>query len=186
MGSKKGSDKKVADQISPKGPGSYNTFLNRCLTELEAKNHALSDQYGLGSYGRWDVDQTTGVLTFSNKGVAAIVCDVDFLGSFSSVTNTWLWGWANESILEPLTKNVLRVREYGEREGWDDLVTRKIECSEDEAWSFAAAALRILDGLGVYRGPTGNGCVMMMIKTIQKVSGQKSSRSRRKSAASQD
>ena len=89
-----------------------------------------------------------------------------FLGSFSSQTNTWLWGWANRSILEPLTKEVLRVKEYGEREGLMDLVERKIECTEDEAWAFAAVAVRILGGLGVYRGPTGNGCVMLMIKTI--------------------
>jgi hypothetical protein len=158
--------KRSAGQITPKRNDQYNTLLNDCLAELGVKNQYLSDRYGLGSHARWDVDQNTGVLTFSNKGIPEVVCDVDFLGSFSGLTNTWLWGWANTSILEPLTKEVLRVKEYGEREELNDLVERKIECTEDEAWAFAAVALWILGG---------NGFVMMMIKTIRKVNGEQPS-----------
>ena len=107
---------KTAEQSTPKGDDRYNTLLNDCLAELRVKNQHLSDQYGLGSHARWDVDQNIGVLTFSSEGIPEVVCDVDFLGSFSNQTNTWLWGWANRSILEPLTKEVLRVKEYGERD----------------------------------------------------------------------
>lgn len=74
--------KKTAEQNTPQCNDRYNTLLNDCLAELGAKNRRLADQYGLGSHARWDVDQNTGILTFSNEGIPAVVCDVDFSRQF--------------------------------------------------------------------------------------------------------
>jgi hypothetical protein len=162
--------------MNPKSEDLYSKLLNSSLAEMNAMNQRLADGYGLGSHDRWDVDQTTGVLAFSNGGATEVICDVEILGTYSSITSTWLWGWANESVLKVLTENVLRVKEYGEREGLNDLRERKVECSEAEAWAFAALASKVLGGLGVYRGPTGRGYVMMMIKTIRKADGEQCNR----------
>ena len=50
-------------------------------------------------------------------------------------------------------------------------VTRKVSCSEDDAWGFAAVANRLANANGVYRGPSGTTLVFM---TFGKVKLEKS------------
>ena len=95
--------KKIADQITPQADSEYNALLRECMSEVEGKNQILSKEYGLGSFERWDIDQEVGELGFSNQGDPKLVCEVVILGSYSNVSETWLWGWANESLLENLT-----------------------------------------------------------------------------------
>ena len=157
----------VADQITPSCDDEYNRFLLECVAEVEQKNAALAEQYGFGRFERWDLDQETGELVFSDGGVPKLICKVVVLGSFSDSSQTWMWGWANASLLDHLTDATKKVKAYGEEKNICDLVTAKTEATEGEAWALAACACRILEGLGLYRGPTGNGCVIMMITDIE-------------------
>ncbi|WP_371873425.1 hypothetical protein [Massilia phyllostachyos] len=45
--------------------------------------------------------------------------------------------------------------------------TRKIHCSEDEAWAFAAVANRLGNANGVYRGPDGTALVFMTFGEVK-------------------
>ena len=159
--------KKVADQITPSCDDDYNKLLNDCVAEVERKNQKLADEYGFGSFERWDIDQEIGELIFSDGGVPKLVCSVTMLGSFSEQSETWMWGWANPSLLEPLTRDTTAVRDYGEKNGIEDLTAEKTAATEGEAWALSALACRILSGIGLYRGPTGNGFVIMMLKDIK-------------------
>ncbi|WP_269542385.1 DUF6882 domain-containing protein [Cerasicoccus fimbriatus] len=160
--------KKVADQITPKRDREYNEYLVERVKEVEELNSNLSQQYGLGSYERWDIDQEVGDLLFSNAGEVQLSCKVVILGSYSSVSETWMWGWANPSLLDHLTKDTERLIEYGEQHNISDLTEPKTEATEDEAWALSAFACRILGGRGLYRGPTGNGFIIMMITELTK------------------
>lgn len=160
--------KKIADQITPSCDDDYNKLLNECIAEVERKNQKLADEYGFGSFERWDIDQEIGELVFSDGGVPKLVCSVTMLGSFSEQSETWMWGWGNSSLLEPLTRDTNAVREYGEKNGIEDLTAERTPATEGEAWALSALACRILSGLGLYRGPTGNGFVVMMLKGIER------------------
>jgi hypothetical protein len=160
--------KQVADQITPSCDDEYNQLLRECAAEVEGKNTELAAEYGFGQFERWDIDQEIGDLIFSDGGVPTLICKVVVLGSFSESSQTWMWGWANPSLLDHLTDQTKKVRAYGEEKNVPDLVTEKTEATEGEAWALASYACRILDGLGLYRGPTGNGFVIMMITQIQK------------------
>ena len=158
--------KKIAAEITPSCDDAYNNLLNECVIEVSGKNQKLAHEYGLGSFERWDINQEIGELVFSDNGVSRLVCSVTMLGSFSDKSETWMWGWANPSLLEPLTRDTNALRVYGADNGIEDLTVEKTSATEDEAWALSALACRVLDGLGLYRGPTGNGFVVMMIKSI--------------------
>ena len=160
--------KKVADEITPSFDDDYNKLLNDCLAEVESKNQKLADEYGFGSFERWDIDQEIGELVFSDPGHPKLVCSVTMLGSFSDQSGTWMWGWANPSLLEPLTRDTNALREYGEENEIEDLKVEKTPATDGEAWALSALACRILGGLGLYCGPTGNGFVVMMLKDIKR------------------
>jgi len=162
--------KKVVDQITPTCDDGYNRLLNECIAEVDRKNQKLADDFGLGSFERWDINQEIGELVFSDGGVPKLVCSVTMLGSFSNRSETWMWGWANPSLLEPLTRDTNAVRDYGAKNGIEDLTVEKTAATEEEAWALSALACRVLDGLGLYRGPTGNGFVIMMLKEIKRSS----------------
>ena len=165
--------KKIAEEITPSCDDAYNKLLNECVAEVDGKNQKLADEYGLGSFERWDIDQEIGELVFSDDRAPTLVCSVTMLGSFSDQSETWMWGWANPSLLEPLTRDTNVLREYGEKNGLEDLTVEKTSATEGEAWALSALSCRILDGLGLYRGPTGNGFVVMMIKGINRSDPQR-------------
>ena len=159
--------KKIAEEITPSCDNEYNALLKKCFAEVERKNQKLADDYGLGNFERWDINQEIGELVFSDGGIPQLVCSVTLLGSFSEQSETWMWGWANPTLLEPLTRDTNLVRDYGTKHKIEDLVVEKTSATEGEAWALSALSCRILSGLGLYRGGTGSGFVVMMLKEIK-------------------
>ncbi|SKB00220.1 hypothetical protein SAMN02745166_03098 [Prosthecobacter debontii] len=148
--------KKIADQITPESDKRYNAFLNQSLVELKARNQLAMDDHGLGMFDEWSLNQDEGILRFlDEQGNIRIETPVVILGTYSSQTATWMWGWANRSLVPGLTAATCAVRDYGESNSMEDFTQSKIECDEGEAWAFAAAAWKLLGGSGVYRGPSG-------------------------------
>ena len=113
--------KKITDEIIPACDNAYNKLLNNCVSEVEEKNQRLADEYGLGSFERWDIDQEIGELVFSDNGIPKLVCSVTLLGSFSNSSETWMWGWANPSLLKPLTRDTNLLKTYGKENEIEDL-----------------------------------------------------------------
>ncbi|MGJ3509714.1 DUF6882 domain-containing protein [Enemella sp. A6] len=68
--------------------------LNRCAAAYSAvvaeRQAALA---GMHDDSGWDVDLGAGTLTLGDLTVQVAV-----LGSYAEVDNTWLWGWANETL----------------------------------------------------------------------------------------
>ena len=160
--------KKIADLITPTCDYDYNSLLNECIAEVDLKNQKLAEEFGFGTYERWDINQEIGELVFSDGGVPKLVCSVTMLGSYSDGSQTWMWGWANPSLLAPLTRDTITVRDYGAKNRIEDLTLEKTAATEGEAWALSALACRILGGLGLYKGPTAKGFVMMMLKEIRR------------------
>ena len=83
------------------------------------------------------------------------------IGTYSTQSGTWLWGWDHPSVEPALQKDAKRVLEFGEQNEVEVLTTRKLECSEDEAWEFTALACHLCGAQGGYRGPAGPALVFM-------------------------
>jgi hypothetical protein len=58
------------------------------------------------------------------------------------------------------------VRRYGVEHGIEELVSAKLQCSEDDCWRFAALTCHLNDAQGAYRGPTGGPLVFLTYGTV--------------------
>jgi hypothetical protein len=84
-----------------------------------------------------------------------VVASVQVLGSRNAGDDSWLWGWANESV--PAERRVAadQVRQFGVAQNCGPLTTGKVYCGPDQAWAFCNVAIGLGLGPFVYKGTNG-------------------------------
>lgn len=137
----------------------FRAIIDRSMEELRIKTAAHDAGWGLGA-ADWGVDQDTGLITFTGKKITATAA-AQIIGTYNTQDDTWLWGWDHPSVADNMADHARRVFDYGEQHGIAALTTRKLECSQDEAWEFTALACHLCGAQGGYRGPAGTALVYM-------------------------
>lgn len=155
------------DHLTDSERESWGDTIGTCHEALHAKQAALEAQYTLGRHKRFDYDQETATLVFSNDGVPAVVGDVEFIGSISTRSNTWLWAWANFSNLPSVRSRIAAVRDFGEDKGYPHLTVPQWAAEEVDGWEMAGIAVDVLGAKGVYRVPSVNGFLFMAIMDMR-------------------
>ena len=145
-------------------------FISRCVENLQVKNEHLRTAYGLGTFKRWFFSQQTGLLQFSDeRGHVKMEAVYTYIGSFSTKSNTWQWGWANVSILEPLREKSAKLKELSQITGAPVFETPGFAGDEAMAWELSAMAVEHLGALGCYRAPSDHLYIFMAIVSLQPV-----------------
>ena len=157
----------LAACVRPMGDEEYRAFLTRAHEELTAKQERLKSDFRLGDYDHYDVDQTTGMIVFSDHGVPKVVADIQFVGSFSPLSNTWLWAWGNDSLEPALKADVRRVRDYGREHGIRRLTDAKWAAEEVDGWEMTSISAQVLQAEGAYRSPSRNGALFMLLRNVR-------------------
>jgi hypothetical protein len=155
------------DHLQSEEIEAWETFLASCCEELSEKQDDLWARFDLSVHPRWDVNQTTGQLIFSNDGVPKVIADVQYVGSISTISGTWLWSWANFSILETVKGSILQVCDFGYENHFPHLTIPKWYAGEEDGWHMAAIAAHLLNGKGVYRTPKETGFTFLLITDIR-------------------
>lgn len=145
---------------------SWDRLLQTCVLELNEKQEALNREYDLFQHERWDWNQDTGEIVFSNAGVPAVTARFQFVGSVSTVSDTWLWSWSNFYFEPHTTSRLLKVREFGEAQDFANLTVPKWPATEEDGWAMTAVAASILGAPGAYRTPGENGYTFMLLTDI--------------------
>ncbi len=146
---------------------SWSATVAECHSELRTKQELLETQYSISRHKRWDYDQETGLLVFSNDGVPAVISDIEIVGSLSSLSDTWLWSWANFHLLANVRNRIEAVRTFGESNGFPRLTVPKWKADQYLGWEVSAIATQVLEAKGVYRVPTGKGFLFMAMTDIR-------------------
>lgn len=137
------------------------TFLTECLAWLRQQTTRLGQDWGLGSEVAWNLDMNAGTLRFTFEDGREVICSVQIVGTYNIEDGTFLQGWDHPSVPEPLRRASLKLRAYGEAQGMERLTARKLTCTEADAWAYAAAAAKLDDAIGAYRGRAGQAWVYM-------------------------
>jgi hypothetical protein len=133
----------------------FDQLKQASMQELQLKTEAATG-WGLGKFDRWDFDQDKGILVFSNHDGYTAKCNAQIVGSYSSTDGSWQWAWANPSIDEKLKADSLKVKNYGETNGFEKLTEAEWQGAETDAWDMAAITCKICGDQGVYRGPASD------------------------------
>ena len=151
----------------------FEIFIAEAMQELQEKQEYLKSRYNLGTYSRWWFEQATSILQFYNENDdLGLEVDVIDIGSYSPESSTWLWAWANVSVLPELRQKSGMLKELSEVTGYDlfeNYHTFRID--EDMAWEMAALSVKQLNAKGCYRAPASTGknhsfLAMMEIRLI--------------------
>ena len=141
-----------------------------------ARQDALRSEFALDSWPRWDWDQATCQLVFSEGGTPRVIADIQFVGSVSTETKTWLWSWANPHLDPLCARDVRDVRLLGESRGIAQLTTPKWSADEVDGWEMTAITAYVLQAKGVYRTPGDKGFTFMVMTAVRWADDQPSPR----------
>ncbi|MGH8491833.1 MAG: DUF6882 domain-containing protein [Moraxellaceae bacterium] len=152
----------------------FEVLLNEANSELRAKQEVLQTTYGLSTYARWWFEQDQETLQFfDSEDKLRLEADVVHIGSHSSKSNTWLWSWANVSILPKLREKGEPLRALEAITGYQLFGEfNTFEADEPMAWELTAIAVKHLQARGCYRAPSSDGShqsflALMSIRTVQ-------------------
>lgn len=144
----------------------FDRLVSEACQYLESAQDVLKKQYRLDAYERYDWNQETGQLAFSHGGIARVIADIVFVGSLSTVTNTWLWSWANRSHLEHVKAPMRKVRDFGDKHRYHKLAAAHWKAVETDGWNMTAVAAQLLKAQGAYRTPSESGCTFMVMSRV--------------------
>jgi hypothetical protein len=139
-------------------PGRAPTDLSTLLTQGEDMIGQLAEAHlpwGFGSADDWQLDQGTGLITWSFPDRTA-TAPAQIIGTHHPDTGTWLWAWANNSIAPGMTRDSRMVRDWAEASGHRELTLPRIEADRQRTAAMAAIAVRVTGATGYYRGTGGD------------------------------
>jgi len=142
-------------------------YIQQSLEGLRTQTAAHSSTWHLGDEENWAADQETGRITFTFADGTVAEADMQIVGTYNTDDGTFLWGWDHPSVAEPLSKHAALARQFGMDNGLPQYTERMVECTEDQAWEFAAVAARLGEANGAYRGPAGTALVFMTFGEIK-------------------
>jgi hypothetical protein len=145
----------------------WRSFVEECHEELRLKQDQLQRDFQLSRHKRWDWDQEQARIVFSNDGAPAVAASIEFVGSISTQSETWLWSWANPHVSEPVRSRIPAVYDFGQQRDYPHLVVPKWTAQEVDGWEMAAVAAHVLGAAGVYRTPGNNGFTFLLLKDVR-------------------
>jgi hypothetical protein len=162
------SDFPFSDFLDPSSDSSDPTvFIQQSVEGLRTQTAVHAVTWHLGEEANWAADQDAGRIRFTFSDGTVAEGEFQIIGTYNTVDGTFLWGWDHPSVAEPLSKHASLAKEFGEKHGLANYTDRKVECSEDDAWEFAAVAARLANANGAYRGPAGTALVYMTFGAIK-------------------
>jgi len=108
----------------------------------------------------WHVDLEKGVIRFTSA-TKVVSAPVQVIGTYNTLDGTFLWGWDHPSVSGPLGADARLAHQFGALQKLPLFTTRKVNCTEEQAWRFTAVALYLSGAQGAYRGPAGTTMVFM-------------------------
>jgi len=150
-------------------PEWYPDWRHEAVRQLNEKNDRLSAEFRIGGWPRFDYDIQAGTLTFSERGRAKVIAEIQVAGSTSFKAGNWFWAWANAQVTTARSADAALVRTFGEEHGIAELVHDRVRDPDLDAlgWEMTAVMVRVTNALGAYRPPrTEGGALYLTLKSV--------------------
>jgi hypothetical protein len=120
---------------------------------LQARAQSRWDIGVGGKARRWDFDEETRTVRFSDGGTPVVIADARMVGTYSTKDGSFQWAWVPYPANEPLIRDVVGMRAFGEIHGIERLTRPHWHGEIEDAWEVAALAAYLIDCDAVYRAP---------------------------------
>ena len=131
------------------------TLVARAVAELRTMTQVHDKTWGMGKAANVKIDQNAGKIVWTFRDGLIVEAPVEIVGTYNPASASFLWSWANHTILGRLQGSANRVRAYGEAHGIEDFTSRLVTVSPARAWEFAALANHLAQAKGAYRANAG-------------------------------
>lgn len=155
--------KQIRERNWHQNEDSLKDFIISSFEYLEKIQASFIEEFKVDQYERWDWYQETGKLIFSHDGKPVVECDIDFVGTISTQSDTWMWEWANTSFTDIVKTKSRYIRKTGEEENYLKLACGIWSAVEEDGWEMTAIMAKATNAIGAYRTPSENGFVYMVI-----------------------
>ncbi len=152
---------------------SYHDLICSSFAYLQERQDSFMEKFKINDHERWDWQQDTGKLIFSHDGIPQVEADVSFSGSISTNSDTWMWAWANESLLDNVKSDSRTIRSMGEELGYHNLVAAHWSGTEVDGWEMTSIMAKELGAIGAYRTADDSGFTYMVVKNASWVNSTK-------------
>jgi hypothetical protein len=148
----------------------YEALVAQARQRTQACIAAAQTDFALGKHSRYEIDLPSAKIRFFDDGdVECVQADIQVAGSWSPASESWLWGWENQSVPAAASSRVVAVREFGDKNRLQKLRASFERCDEGEAWSMASLALHLLDAQCVYRVRNPKSQLFLLLFSIRAV-----------------
>jgi hypothetical protein len=139
----------------------FNQLLSRHIASSLLKQQALGSFLGEHS---WSANLESGQVDFGRGRTYPL----QILGSESEVSDTWLWGWANEEsgIPDGVLVCARQLQAFGTKHGIAELLQPEISLTEVDGHQFALVASGLSKASAYYRGPHKEGAVFFTMQNV--------------------
>ena len=141
--------------------GNWFHVFSACLGKMMAVQTACSDQVVKGQ--DWNIDFEEGSIRFGAQKYP-----LQFIGSESTESNTWLWGWENiNGFSEEILRLADHTKEVGERWNLEPLATAEFTLNDTfNGHNLSIVACGIADDYCYYRGPHDGGAIFVAFSGV--------------------
>jgi hypothetical protein len=151
----------------PSNDAEFGRLVETSMAYLQERQNQLEARYRLESCPRYDWYQDSAELVFSSGGKPVVVADIQFVGSISTRSRSWMWSWANQSLLESAKSRIREVRAFGDAHAFLKLASAYWEADEVDGWEMTAVAAFLLKAKGAYRSPDERGFTFLLMMDIR-------------------
>jgi len=129
------------------------------------KNKQFEKRYG--EHNRWDWDDEAVALTFSDPENPTLRIDVTVVGTTQG--DSWEWSWANPNFEARSKLGMDQVRDFGQVNGYQKMVSAFLDADDFTGWEMTAVAAHLLNSPGAYRFPTAKGHCYLIYRNIEEI-----------------
>jgi hypothetical protein len=146
---------------------SWHPYLSDAVSELQAKQDLLDERFAISRHDRWDLDLEAGEIVFAMEDKPLLIAGVQVVGTVSTLSETWLWSWANYKIPTNAVSELSAVRDFGEAENFANLTVPKWPAEAVDGWEMTAVAAKVLGASGAYRTPNDTGFTYLSLMDVR-------------------
>jgi len=121
----------------------FSAFMDSCQESLADLQNRFFD--AIPDDAEWSYDLESGQFQIDGKSYPFVV-----IGSHNEELNTWLWGWANESLPSSARQSSKTIQQLQQLTGSQVFVDEGLEAGEADAEALSAMAVHVLGARGLF------------------------------------